>query len=80
MSQRVKQWVDRQTYVLIVSCLEIKSQDGSVGTPTGYRLDDRCSGVRIFLFSTAFRPALGPTKLLFSGYRVHFLGGKAAGE
>jgi hypothetical protein len=35
---------------------------------TGYRLDDLCSGVRvwrmlqIFLFSTAFRPALGPTQ------------------
>jgi hypothetical protein len=39
--------------------------DSTVGVATGYGLDDRCSnpGIgKIFLFSTAFKPALGPTQ------------------
>jgi hypothetical protein len=45
-----------------------KSCDSSVGTALGYGLDDRGSRVRfrrglgIFLFTTASRPALGPTQ------------------
>jgi hypothetical protein len=45
-----------------------KSQGSSVRIEIGYRLDDRGSGfdfrrgLGIFLFSTVFRPALGPTQ------------------
>jgi hypothetical protein len=42
-----------------------RSRDGSVGTATGYELNGRGSipGLgKIFLFSTGFRPAIGPTQ------------------
>jgi hypothetical protein len=45
------------------------------GKATGYGLDERSSVPsrdKIFLFSTASRPALGPTQLLSNRYRVFF--------
>jgi hypothetical protein len=45
----------------------MRSQDGLVGRATGYGLDDRSSipgRGKIFLCSTASRPALGPTQPL----------------
>jgi hypothetical protein len=45
---------------VVISSLE--GRDSSVGTATGYRLDGRGSipgRARIFIFSTASRPALG---------------------
>jgi hypothetical protein len=55
-----------------------ESRDSSVGTATGYGLDDK--GVRIpspgrdknFHFSMSFRPALGPHLLLSNVYGVLF--------
>jgi len=42
----------------------------------GYELDDRgfvsWQGLRIFLFITASRPALGPPSLLWNGYQGLF--------
>jgi hypothetical protein len=49
--------------------LSHQNRDSSVGIALGYGLDDRGSMVRfparleIFLFTTAFRTALGPTQL-----------------
>jgi hypothetical protein len=49
----------------------LMSRDSAVGIATGYRLDDRMVGwsgfvsrrrVGIFLFDSAFRPALGATQ------------------
>jgi hypothetical protein len=42
-----------------------RNQDGSLGIATGRWLKDRCSNSgrgKILLFSTAFKPALGPTQ------------------
>jgi hypothetical protein len=51
----------------------ISEHDVSVGIAKVYGLDGWVSipgGGKIFLFSTASRPAVGPTTLLSSGYRV----------
>jgi hypothetical protein len=51
--------------------IELRSRDSSVGIALGYGLDDRSSRfdsrrrLGIFLLTTAFRPALVPTKGLF---------------
>jgi hypothetical protein len=45
---------------------DLRSSDSSVGTATGYVVDDRGVGVRVlknFLFSKSSRPALGSTQL-----------------
>jgi hypothetical protein len=54
----------RNAYVILVRKPEWKeSRDNSVCIALGYRLDDRGTRVRIFLFTTASRTALGPTQL-----------------
>jgi hypothetical protein len=56
-------------FVLTSVGITNNSRDSSVGIATGYGLDDRMIGVRfavelrIFLFTTRCRPALGPTQL-----------------
>jgi hypothetical protein len=52
----------------IFTLFYFKSRDSSVSIALGYGLDDRCSrvrfpaGLRIFLFTTTSRTALGPTQ------------------
>jgi hypothetical protein len=60
-------WIVSITYLSVLRSL--KSHDSSVGIiALGYGLDDRSSGfdsrrgLGIFLFTTAFRTALGPTQ------------------
>jgi hypothetical protein len=55
-----------ETWSLILREEHRLSWNISVGTATGYGLDDRCSipgwGWEIFLFDTVSGPALGPTQ------------------
>jgi hypothetical protein len=61
------------------------SRDSAVGIATGYGLDDRGVGVRVsvggtnFHFSTASRPALGPTQPPIQWVPGIFSWGNAAG-
>jgi hypothetical protein len=75
----------------VASSLQIVSQNfihiSPVGIVTGFGLDGRSTGVRFpadaryFLYSTAFRPALGPTQSPYTkGTRGFFPGDKAAGR
>jgi hypothetical protein len=75
--------VNRQVGVLGTFTLYMDVCDRSVGIATGYGLDDRGSNLcrgKIFLFSTASRPALGHTQPPIQWLpEVIFPGDKAAG-
>jgi hypothetical protein len=61
--------------IIIIVAVFVVSRDSSLGIATGYELDDRGSipgRGKIFLFSIAYRPALGPTGLLSNGYWGRF--------
>jgi hypothetical protein len=67
------------------SYMQFKSRDSSVGTATGYGLDDRGVGVRVpvgtRIFSSTRRPDWfwGSPNLLSNGYLGILPGGKVAG-
>jgi hypothetical protein len=63
-----KKWIICWCFLKISSCLLVRNGDSSVGIAMGYGLDDRGfvsgRGWEFFLFTTASRPALGPTQPL----------------
>jgi hypothetical protein len=72
---------DRVKHISVYSLYQesIRGRDSSVGIATRYGLEGRGIESRWGRdFLQPFRPALGPTSLLYNGFRV-FLGGKAAG-
>jgi hypothetical protein len=74
-----------QKTIILIRTVARMSRDSSVGTATGYGLDDRGVGVGVpvgsRIFSSPHRPdrLWGPPTLLSNGYLGFFPGGKVAG-
>jgi hypothetical protein len=83
---RIREEKDENCYMMIFSfAIELQkyyswrgSRDSSVGIATGYELDSR--QCKIFLFSTASRPVLGPIQPPVQSTWFLSPGGKAAGD